>query len=106
MFPADDPLFQAIVSAHADPDPRMARRFSPFSPAPLPRHIAALLPFDEGQTAPRDAVLGLIPSGRRAHSPRLTSLTAAASSLLHAVLRPLPMIRSRQSAPCCTPGCA
>ncbi len=97
MFHGDDPLFHAIVQAHRDPDPLQARRFTPFSPAPRPRHAARhLLPVPAR-------------SERRPGSPfgsiRSLGVTDALASLLRAALRPISPARARQSQPCSLPGC-
>lgn len=104
MIHGADPLFHAIVSAHADPDPRMVRRFSPSSPAPHSRHIARLLAVTP-ESRPSLQSTSFSTLGRARNAASRLRIAGALSTAFWAVLRPLPMVRTRQAPMCCTPGC-
>ena len=80
---ADEPLFQAIVTAHHDPDPERAFRYQPFL------YPTARRPEAGGMTGA---------AGRRAGRARIRLDPVAA------VRRLVPGWRSA-SAPCCAPAC-
>lgn len=118
MLHYDDSLFHAIIVAHGDPDPRMARRFSPFLPAPPSRHLAAHQPFPRRRPARRSHdVLGLVEMGgpSLAAAPAhpagpdrgsvLARVRAGVTAAVSAVRRPYSVPRGCQAAPRCTPGC-
>lgn len=89
MIHGDDQLFHAIVSAHHNPDPQLARRFA----------------FTSARPGSRPAGRFSVPTFARRESASVR-LAGAFSAALWAALRPPALIRSRQSPACCSPGCS
>jgi len=122
MLHPDDSLVHAIVAAHADPDPRVARRFIPFSSTPPNRHVPTYLRLPERREDGRsNSALGLVQmrfgsTMRGPASPAsparpgrfavLASVRAGVASAVSAMLRPYSGPRECQEAACCTPGCS
>ena len=122
MLHPDDSLFHAIVAAHADPDPRVARRFIPFSSTPPNRHVPTYLRLPERPSSRRsNSALGLVQmrfgsTMRGPASPAsparpgrfavLASVRAGVASAVSAMQRPDSVPGECQTASSCTSGCS